>query len=77
MNWHNFKKQFENELTDNILNYWVKEVYDTNRRTFFGRITNDGKKYPEAALSAVLTTRILWTFSAAYRIFNKKEYLFE
>jgi mannobiose 2-epimerase len=69
MNWHNFKKQFENELTDNILNYWVKEVYDTNRRTFFGRITNDGKKYPEAALSAVLTTRILWTFSAAYRFY--------
>ena len=69
MDWHNFKKQFENELTDNILNYWVKEVYDTNRRTFFGRITNDGKKYPEAALSAVLTTRILWTFSAAYRFY--------
>jgi len=69
MNWHNFKKQFENELTDNILNYWVKEVYDTNRRTFFGRITNAGKKYPEAALSAVLTTRILWTFSAAYRFY--------
>lgn len=69
MDWHNFKKQFENELTDNILNYWVKEVYDTKRRTFFGRITNDGKKYPEAPLSAVLTTRILWTFSAAYRFY--------
>jgi mannobiose 2-epimerase len=69
MNWNDFKKQFENELTDNILNYWVKEVYDANRRTFFGRITNDGKKYPEAALSAVLTTRILWTFSAAYRFY--------
>ena len=69
MDWHNFKKQFENELTDNILNYWVKEVYDTNRSTFFGRITNNGKKFPEAALSAVLTTRILWTFSAAYRFY--------
>ncbi len=69
MNWNDFKKQFENELTDNILNFWVKEAYDTSRRTFFGRITNDGKKYPEAALSAVLTTRILWTFSAAYRFY--------
>ncbi|MCA1758238.1 MAG: AGE family epimerase/isomerase [Bacteroidales bacterium] len=69
MDWHNFKKQFENELTDNILNYWVKEVYDTKRRTFFGRITNDGKEFPEAVLSAVLTTRILWTFSAAYRFY--------
>jgi len=69
MNWHNFKKQFENELTDNILNYWVKEVYDTSRRTFFGRITNEGKKFPEAPLSAVFTTRVLWTFSAAHRFF--------
>lgn len=69
MNWHNFKKQFENELTDNILNYWVKEVYDTSRRTFFGRITNDGKKFPEAPLSAVFTTRVLWTFSAAHRFY--------
>jgi mannobiose 2-epimerase len=64
-----FKKQFENELTDNILNYWVKEVYDTNRKTFFGRITNKGKKFPEAPLSAVFTTRVLWTFSAAHRFY--------
>ncbi len=69
MNWHNFKKQFENELTDNILNYWVKEVYDTKRNTFFGRITNDGQKFPEAPLSAVFTTRVLWTFSAAHRFY--------
>ncbi len=69
MNWHNFKKQFENELTDNILNYWVKEVYDTKRKTFFGRITNDGQKFPDAPLSAVFTTRVLWTFSAAHRFY--------
>ena len=69
MNLQQLKKQFENELTDNILNYWVKEVYDTNRRTFFGRITNEGKKFPEAPLSAVFTTRVLWTFSAAHRFY--------
>ncbi len=68
------KRQFEKELTDNILDYWIKEVYDSSRKTFFGRITNDGKKFPEAALSAVLVTRIMWTFSAAYRIFPKAEY---
>ncbi len=69
MNLLEFKKQFENELTDNILNYWVKQVYDTNRRTFFGRITNEGEKFPEAPLSAVFTTRVLWTFSAAHRFY--------
>lgn len=66
VNLKELKKQFENELTDNILNYWVKEVYDTKRNTFFGRITNSGEKFPDAPLSAVFTTRILWTFSAAY-----------
>jgi hypothetical protein len=30
------KKEFENELTDNILNYWVKKVYDPQRRTLSG-----------------------------------------
>lgn len=68
------KKQFEKELTDNILDFWIKEVYDASRKTFFGRITNDGTKFPEAALSAVLVTRIMWTFSAAYRNFPKAEY---
>ena len=63
------KKQFENELTDNILNYWVKEVFDTKRKTFFGRITNDGQKFQDAPLSAVFTTRVLWTFSAAHRFY--------
>jgi cellobiose epimerase len=69
VNLKDLKKQFENELTDNILNYWVKEVYDTSRNTFFGRITNEGTKFPKAPLSAVFTTRILWTFSAAYRFY--------
>ena len=68
------KKEFESELNDNILSYWIKEVYDSQRKTFFGRITNNGTKYPEAALSAVFTTRIMWTFSSAYRLFPKPEY---
>lgn len=69
VNWEKLKKEFDHELTDNILNFWVKEVYDTRRKTFTGRITNDGKKFPDAPLSAVFTTRIMWTFSAAYRIY--------
>lgn len=61
-----FRKEFENELTDNILHFWVKEVYDAKRQTFWGEITNDGRKDSDAPLSAVFITRILWTFSAAY-----------
>lgn len=68
------KKQFESELTDNILHYWVKNVYDPDRKTFFGRIDFHEKKYPDAFLSAVFTTRIMWTFSAAYRYYPTAVY---
>ncbi len=59
------KKEFENELTDIILNYWATNVYDPKRRTFYGEIDFYENKNPEAALSAVLVSRIMWTFSAA------------
>lgn len=68
------KRQFSTELTDNILNYWMEEVYDPERKTFFGRIDFNENKYPDAFLSAVFTTRIMWTFSAAYRILPKADY---
>lgn len=69
MDWKKIKKQFENELTDNILNYWIREVYDPDRKTFFGRISNDNTKSEDASLSAVFITRIMWTFSSAYRVY--------
>lgn len=74
MNLNKFKKEFENELTDNILNYWAKEVYDPKRGTFFGRITNKGEKFQEAPLSAVFVTRIMWTYAAAYRYYPTAVY---
>lgn len=63
------KKQFEDELVGNILNFWAREAFDPVRRTFYGRISRDGQKFPDAPLSAVFVTRIMWTFSAAYRIY--------
>ncbi len=68
-NFRQLKKEFENELTDNILNYWIRKVYDPRRGTFYGLIGPDEKPDPAAPLSAVLITRILWTFSAAHRLF--------
>ncbi len=63
------KKEFENELTDNILNYWVTRVYDPRRQTFAGTIGPDERADPEAPLGSVLISRILWTFSAVCRYF--------
>lgn len=68
------KQQFKAELNDNILKYWVDEVYDAGRKTFFGKITNDNQKFAEAPLSAVFMTRVMWTFSAACRVFPDDSY---
>ena len=42
---------------------------------FYGRITGTGKLEPQAVKGAVLNARILWTFSSAYRLLGKAEYL--
>jgi len=68
------KHEFEKELNDNILRYWIKNMYDRENKTFYGRIDLNGKPDPGHNKSAVLITRILWTFSAAYRMYPRAEY---
>ncbi len=51
---------------EHILAYWVQHATDETNGGFYGRIGNDNKVYPKAPKGAVLNSRILWTFSAAY-----------
>ncbi len=74
MDFQKLKQQFETELNDNILDFWINEVYDEIRKTFICKINNQGEKDINAPISAVFITRIMWTYSAAYRIFPKAEY---
>ncbi|QGY42663.1 N-acyl-D-glucosamine 2-epimerase [Maribellus comscasis] len=69
-----FKREFENELTNNILKFWQEKVYDPQRKTFFGQVSNENETFPEEPHSAVLITRILWAFSSAYRVFPETGY---
>ena len=62
-------------LTDNILKYWIKNVIDPINGGFYGRVDFNEKKYPEAEKGGILNARILWTFSAAYRVTKNKTYL--
>lgn len=61
-------------LTTNILPYWIHRMIDS-RGGFYGRITGMEEVIPEADKGAILNARILWTFSAAYRLLRRKEYL--
>ncbi len=66
---------FEKELTHNILPFWIDKMQDTENGGFYGRIDGNNKLHKRANKGAVLNARILWTFSAAYRIIQNEEYL--
>lgn len=60
------------ELEQNILPFWIQKMTDREHGGFYGRIT--GKDVLETSVSkgAILNARILWTFSAAYRLLQKR-----
>jgi len=70
-----FKQEFENEISGNILPFWIKYTPDEEHGGFYGAITNDLQVHNQVPRSAILCARILWTYSAAYRLFGKAEYL--
>lgn len=55
------------ELIERILPYWLQHTPDLDRGGFVGVIDSCGRPQPKAQKAAVLTARILWTFSAAAR----------
>jgi len=67
------KQELRAELT-NILNYWVTNTKDELNGGFYGQIRSNNTVVPNAPKGAVLNTRILWTFSAAYRFDPRPEY---
>ena len=66
---------FRDELENNILKFWIDKMQDNENGGFYGRIDGNDVLHPQSNKGAVLNARILWTFSAAYRILKKTEYL--
>ena len=62
-------------LTENILPFWMTRFTDEVNGGFLGRISGEGEPDPEAPKGAILNARILWAFSAAYRVLGHPEYL--
>ena len=70
-----FRKELEKELKDNILSWWMKYSPDNELGGFHGHIDHQNQVVKGAGKGAVLNARILWTFSAAYRMYKQPEYL--
>jgi cellobiose epimerase len=68
-------ERLEQELTANILPFWVERTPDPVNGGFYGALSNDLKVDNDAPRSAVLHGRILWTFSLAYKEYKHPEYL--
>jgi mannobiose 2-epimerase len=70
-----FRSEIEKELIDNILPFWSNKMPDEDNGGFYGQITGKDEIIPKAHKGSVLNARILWTFSAAYRIYKNPDYL--
>ena len=69
------RTEVEHELTTGILPFWMEKMTDNVQGGFYGRIDGDDNLHADAPKGAILNARILWTFSAAYRLLRKPEYL--
>lgn len=71
----NLKQTMKDVLEHNILSYWIDHVVDKENGGFYGRIDGDDQIHAQAEKGAVMNARILWAFSAAYRVLRNPAYL--
>ena len=69
------RNEVRQELENDILPFWMEKMTDSGRGGFYGRIDGGDTLHADAPKGAILNARILWTFSAAYRILRRPEYL--
>ena len=69
------KEQVTVNLNNNILSFWSAKMPDEVNGGFYGRIDRNNQVIPDAAKGGILNARILWTYSAAYRVTKNPEYL--
>ena len=67
--------EMQDVLENNILRFWLDKMQDTVNGGFYGRMDGRMQLHPEAEKGAILNARILWSFSAAYRVLGHQAYL--
>ncbi len=69
-----YATELADDLCGNILPFYDRLAMDHTHGGFVGLITNDGTISAEAPKGLVQQTRLLWTFSAAYRQLGNPRY---
>lgn len=62
----NLQAKASQELTQNILPYWINKMVDETHGGFYGRRNGHDELIELSDKGVILNTRILWTFSHAY-----------
>lgn len=75
VDWPALGAEIERDLRANLLPFWMTRVPDLDHGGFYGALSNAGAVDNAAPRTAVLYGRILWTFSAAYRVYGTPAYL--
>ena len=68
------KREITEDLTENILSFWAKHSPDPSGG-FYGILNFDGTSRENAPKGGILNARLIWTFSAAYRVLKDEQYL--
>lgn len=71
------KKEVFDELTRNILPFWMTRMKDDQRGGYYGQMTGGNELVKEAPKGGILNARILWTFSSAALHLRPEAYLAE
>ena len=66
--------EVQDVLHNNILSFWLK-MQDKERGGYYGQMRGDGTLVKNANKGGILNARILWSFSSAYRVTKRQEYL--
>lgn len=61
--------ELRSELEKDILPFWINRMQD-GLGGFYGRMDGSGRLIPDAPRGGILASRLLWTFSSAYRMFG-------
>jgi mannobiose 2-epimerase len=64
------RDELRSELTARILPFWKDHVPDETSGGFIGLIDDDGTVHHDAPKGGIINARILWTFSAAWRVLD-------
>ncbi len=69
-----YRDRIEADLRQNILPFWIDQVADGERGTFHAALSNDLVPDNSGERGSLLTSRILWTYAAALRIYGEENY---